>query len=103
MESFFPVSFADVEVNKGFWRNRIDINENVTIYSVRDRFRDTGRFEAFKFNWREDSDLPQPHIFWDSDVAKWLEGAAYILKSNDRPDLTEKAAGASDTTENAEQ
>ncbi|MBO5395942.1 MAG: glycoside hydrolase family 127 protein [Clostridia bacterium] len=89
MEKFNPVSFTDVAINKGFWRNRIDINENVTIYSVRDRFRDTGRFEAFKFNWKEGSDLPQPHIFWDSDIAKWIESVAFILAKKEDKELYE--------------
>lgn len=91
MENFSPVSFADVEIKDGFWRRRIDINENVTIYSVRDRFRDTGRFEAFKFNWKEGSDIPKPHIFWDSDVAKWLESVAYILAKKEDKELRENA------------
>lgn len=30
-----------------------------------------------------------PHIFWDSDVAKWIEGAAYILKDGENRELTE--------------
>ncbi len=89
MSDFAPVSFTDIEIKEGFWRNRIDINENVTIYSVRDRFRDTGRFEAFKFNWKEGSDIPQPHIFWDSDIAKWIESVAYILAKKDNKELRE--------------
>lgn len=87
MERFVPVSFTDVEIKSGFWKNRIDINENITIYSVRDRFRDTGRFEAFKFNWTEGSDIPKPHIFWDSDVAKWMESVAYILAKKEDKEL----------------
>ncbi len=89
MEKFKPVSFTDVEIKEGFWRNRIDVNETVTIYSVRDRFRDTGRFEAFKFNWKEGSDIPQPHIFWDSDIAKWIESVAYILAKKEDKELRE--------------
>lgn len=87
MEKLTPVSFTDVEIKDGFWKNRIEINENVTIYSVRDRFRDTGRFEAFKFNWTEGSDVAKPHIFWDSDIAKWMESVAYILAKKDDDEL----------------
>lgn len=89
MEKFIPVSYLNVEIKDGFWKNRIDINKAVTIYSVRDRFIDTGRFEAFKFNWKEGSDIPKPHIFWDSDVAKWMESVAYILGKEDVPELKE--------------
>lgn len=87
MEKFRPVPFSDVELTDGFWKKRAEINENITIYAVRDRFRDTGRFEAFKFNWTEDSDIPKPHIFWDSDVAKWMESVAFILAKKDVPGL----------------
>lgn len=87
MEKFRPVPFSDVELTDGFWKKRALINEEVTIYSVRDRFRDTGRFEAFKFNWTEGSDIPKPHIFWDSDVAKWMESVAFILAKKDVPEL----------------
>ncbi len=87
MEKFSPVSFYNVDIKDGFWKRRMELNENVTIYSVRDRFRDTGRFEAFRFNWKKGSDIPQPHIFWDSDVAKWMESVAFILAKKDVPEL----------------
>lgn len=32
----------------------------------------------------------KPHVFWDSDVAKWIEAAAYILAQEDAPELKEK-------------
>ncbi len=87
MENFTPVSRLNVKITDGFWKKRIELNENVTIYSVMDRFKDTGRFEAFKFNWTEDSSLARPHIFWDSDVAKWMESVAMIIAKNDNPAL----------------
>lgn len=87
MEKFSPVSFLNVDIKEGFWKNRMEINETVTVYSVRDRFRDTGRFEAFKFNWKEGSDIPKPHIFWDSDVAKWMESVAFIISKKENPEL----------------
>lgn len=89
MKNLTPVSYLDVDIKEGFWKSRIDINKTVTIYSVRDRFIDTGRFEAFKFNWKEGSEVPKPHIFWDSDVAKWMESVAYILGKEDVPELRE--------------
>ena len=24
----------------------------------------------------------KPHVFWDSDVAKWMEAAAFLLEKN---------------------
>ena len=47
---------------------------------------DTGRIQAFALNWKEG--MPnRPHIFWDSDVAKVLEGMAYALALNPDPAL----------------
>ena len=40
--------------------------------------QDTGRIAAFKLDWKPGR-LPAPHIFWDSDVAKWIEAASYSL------------------------
>lgn len=71
------VSFNKVKL-RGFWKKRFEINTEKTIPMVYSRFKDTGRFEAFKCNWKEG--MPnKPHIFWDSDVAKLLEAAAYTI------------------------
>lgn len=71
------VTFDKVSLG-GFWKNRFEINKNATIPMVYDRFSDTGRFDAFKFEWK-DGEPKQPHIFWDSDVAKWIEAVAYTI------------------------
>ncbi|MCQ2479566.1 MAG: glycoside hydrolase family 127 protein [Clostridia bacterium] len=82
--SIKQVSFRDVNILDGFWKDRQKLNHDVTIHSVRDRFKDTGRFEAFKFNW-EEGKPNKPHFFWDSDVAKWLESVAYIIEKEPDP------------------
>ena len=74
-------SFASVELTNGYLAEKYDLNRKITIDAVYERFAETGRIEAFKFGWTPDSEsLQKPHFFWDSDVAKWMEGAAYILK-----------------------
>lgn len=78
------ISFDSVDIKDGFWADRQKLNHSVTIHSVRDRFTDTGRFEAFKFNWQEGKPN-KPHFFWDSDVAKWLESVAYIIQKEPDP------------------
>ncbi|MBQ6865040.1 MAG: glycoside hydrolase family 127 protein [Clostridia bacterium] len=85
-----PVSFADVEINGGFWAKKQKMNRDVTLEAVRLRFEETGRFEAFKFNWTEEGNLSKPHIFWDSDIAKWIESAALILRKNPDKQLEAK-------------
>jgi len=84
-----------VDVLGGFWGERQKLNRGVTVYSVYDRFSDTGRFEAFRHNWQEG--MPnRPHIFWDSDVAKWLESAAYIIEKTHDADLEKIVDGVVD-------
>ncbi len=83
------ISFKNVELTDGYWRRKQRLNENVTLDSVYNRFYDTGRIEAFKCDWEEGMDK-KPHIFWDSDVAKWIEAASYILQKKEDKVLENK-------------
>jgi len=86
MKTYRQVDFSRVDITGGFWRDRQAINRDVTMDSVRSQFEQTGRMAAFKFDWT--AGRPgRPHIFWDSDVAKWMESAAYILRKNRNADL----------------
>ena len=91
-------NYRNVTLRGGFWRQMEELNSKVTINAVYDRFYETGRIDAFKFEWKEGEDK-QPHFFWDSDVAKWMEGAAYVLSREDRPDLEEKIESLIDDIE----
>lgn len=75
------VSFENIKINDGFWKNKQDMIKSSTLKAVYDRFSETHRFDALLCQNAEERDW-QPHYFWDSDVAKWLEGAAYILSEN---------------------
>ena len=70
------VDFKEVKIGDGFVKKLQELNADVSVYNVYKRFEETGRFRALK---HERDDAHKPHIFWDSDVAKWLESAAYIL------------------------
>ena len=83
-------SFNSVELTDGYLFDKQELNRKITINSVYDRFYDTGRIGAFNFDYGKNPDSPKPHVFWDSDVAKWIEGAAYIIKKNPSPELEEK-------------
>ena len=77
-----PIPFHKVKMTDGFWRERIELNSRVTISAVYDRFAETGRFAALGCNWTEEmGESLRPHYFWDSDVAKWIEGCANILRT----------------------
>ena len=86
MKTYRRIPFSDVDIVGGFWKDRQTLNRETTIYAVMDRFMETGRFDAFRCDWREG--MPnKPHIFWDSDVAKWMESAAYLIEKQPMPDL----------------
>lgn len=85
-----PVSYLNVDITDGFWAEKQKMNREVSVYAVRDRFEDTGRMKAFEFGWKEGSDEPQPHFFWDSDVAKWMESVCYIYAKNPDDELMDE-------------
>jgi len=83
------VPFSDVRVTGGFWKQKQDLVRSVTINAVYDRFKESGRFDAFRFD-PEGTGI-RPHVFWDSDVAKWLESVAYLTAQQKDPALEAKA------------
>lgn len=72
------INFNETKINNGFWKKKQDMIKNTTVHAVYDRFAETHRFDALACKWKE-GEPNKPHFFWDSDVAKWIEGAAYIL------------------------
>ena len=74
------VSFENVHFQDGFWSDRYNLNKRVSIPNVRMRFEESGRFDAMRFNFLKNG--RRPHIFFDSDVAKWMEGVAYLIQTD---------------------
>ena len=86
VKRYQAVPFQQVDLDQGFWQERQRINRDVSIWNVYKRFQETGRFDALSCDWREG--MPnKPHVFWDSDVAKWMEAAAFILERKPDPQL----------------
>jgi DUF1680 family protein len=80
------IPFEKTLITGGFWADKQNLVRTVSMRSIYDRFTETGRFDAFNFDWKEG--MPnKPHIFWDSDVAKWLESAAYLIANSPEPEL----------------
>ena len=75
-----PVPLKAVTINDNFWRERIRVNREATIPIEYEQCRTTGRIEALTL-----AHVPDQHIFWDSDVAKWIEAAAYSLATHPDP------------------
>ena len=80
--SFSNTSFTDPSFIS---RRRQVLYSNTLLYQL-NVLRTTGRYDAFKLKWHPSyTDKPNVwpvpnHLFWDSDVAKWIEGACYFLE-----------------------
>jgi DUF1680 family protein len=81
-----PVPVAKVVIDDPFWLPRLEINRERTIPFEYAQCKDTGRIDALRLTWKP-GDEPVPHIFWESDVAKWIEAASYSLATHPDPAL----------------
>jgi len=86
LRRFAPVPFTQVEIEDEFWAPRLKVNRKRTLFAEYEQCRKTGRIDAFKMDWKPGME-PAPHMFWDSDVAKWVEAASYSLATHPDPKL----------------
>lgn len=75
-----------VAISSDFWSARIDTVRTKTLPYQHQMLIDTGRIDALRGERRSPAE-PEPHIFWDSDVAKWIEAACYSLMTHPDSDL----------------
>lgn len=96
---FRPLAVPDVEV-RGFWGERIDAVADKTAMILYERCVAAGMFDQIDptrpvppvrmpYHTRADGspDTVNVQMFWDSDVAKVIETAAYALYRKPNPDL----------------
>lgn len=69
-----------MKIENGFWGERQATNRERTIPAIYHQNQITGRLDAWKINRQPEQ--PEPHIFWDSDTAKWIEAAAYSVATH---------------------
>lgn len=94
-------SLTDTQITGGFWKKMQELNRGVTMRAVYNRFLDTGRIAAMDGSWK--IGMPhQPHIFWDSDVAKWMEAAAYLLSGKYDAELSQRVEQIIDAIERSQ-
>lgn len=98
---FVPVDYRDVHIAGGFWGRWHDVVRNSTVPFIYDWLQKSGRLDAFGL--KQVQGRPEPHIFWDSDVYKWLEGASYALLDEADEDLRGKLEATVTLIEGAQQ
>lgn len=77
MEVLENISFRNTDLAEGFWQDRYRINASVSIENIKKRFDETGRFEAMRFRYKQTNIFP--HLYYDSDCAKWIESVSYLM------------------------
>ncbi|MBR4075427.1 MAG: glycoside hydrolase family 127 protein, partial [Lentisphaeria bacterium] len=86
MRKFNRPALCDVRPADPVFAKRIATGIARTIPAAMEKTVETGRLDAFRLNWQE-GQPNKPHIFWDSDTAKVLEGMAYSLALQPDPEL----------------
>jgi hypothetical protein len=89
------VPFTRVVIDDQFWSLRQETNRKITIPYVQSMAEKTGRFDSFRLThanleggWK--FGMQNPPIYWDSDVAKWIEAASYSLATHPETGLARK-------------
>ena len=80
------IDCKNIKINDGFWKIKQDMVNDITLKSVYERFKETHRFDALDCTWK-DGDPDMPHVFWDSDIAKWIESVGYNAFAYDNDEL----------------
>ncbi|ACQ82171.1 protein of unknown function DUF1680 [Beutenbergia cavernae DSM 12333] len=88
-----PVNVRDVVVEDAFWGPRQQQLRATTLDAQYDQLVATGRIGSLALTWTPGSDEPRPHPFWESDIAKWLEAASYVLGTHPDAALEAKVDG----------
>ncbi len=96
------VPLSRVTIDDSFWTPRQDTNRQVTLPLQYQILKNTGAIDALCMAWREGQPNP-PHPFWESDVAKWIEAAAYSLTAQPDPELEARVDAVVDTLAVAQQ
>lgn len=88
-----PIPFMNVAVEDGFWQPRIETNRRVTLPLLYEQNKKTGALKGYQWKW--DCSQPNPPWrIWLGDVTKWIEAAAYTLKTHPDKKLERMARNA---------
>jgi uncharacterized protein len=88
---YAPLALPDVSIADAFWAPKQGVNRERTLPHIYAQLRDTARLDAFRPGWQPEPGIAvipihgggaTPVMFWDSDVAKWLEATSYSLATH---------------------
>jgi len=82
------IDLTQIKLTDGYLFEKEKLVREVTLPALYKSYEATGRVDALKLKWKR-GEANEPHYFWDSDVAKWIEGAAYTLTERADPALEE--------------
>jgi len=71
------MNILDIKINHGFWKERKELNKNTSLYAVLKTFEESGRIRALT---GDNTENEKPHIFYESDLAKLVEGAFFSIQ-----------------------
>ena len=76
-----------VRLGEGFWTPRLRVNVERSIPTLLDLLEQHGVVDNFRRLAGRKPVARRGPLFTDSDLYKWMEAAAFVLQSGDRPDL----------------
>jgi DUF1680 family protein len=93
-QRYAPLAITDATIADAFWSLRQRVNRERTIPHIYRQCQQTGRIDAFRPGWapgiepfRRPAGGASHVMFWDSDVAKWIEAASFSLATHPDPAL----------------
>jgi len=103
--TLIPQSFDQVELQDKFWKPRLETQLNTLVPFALDKTRGAVRSLEMAANFTKgiEDDLPRPHRYETSDLYKVMEGAAYLLKGNRKPELEARMDSIIDIIADAQQ
>ena len=81
------MDLTKVKINNGFWKKRKDLNISSSFFAILNSFEKSGRIRALT---NENTSSEKPHIFWESDLAKLMEGAFFSMQQEKNKNLKNK-------------
>lgn len=97
-----PAAIRDVTINDAFWKALQEQTTTDTLRGQLKQMEDRGYLAALTLTWKP-GDWYTPHVFWESDLAKWIEAASYALAADGDAELEAEVDRVIDLLASAQQ